>query len=95
LLNVEALCIAHVGILVGRETIADYLHASLAAAREYRVKLERYLERFDGDRDKVVEAVLAEEYDIRSDHIQNRNPFIANLQAKINAVLKLVGKMDR
>jgi glyoxylase-like metal-dependent hydrolase (beta-lactamase superfamily II) len=92
LLNVQALCIAHVGILIGRDTIADYLHASLASAQEYRVKLERHLKRFDGDRDKVVEAILEEEYDVRSDHIQNRNPFIANLHAKINAVLKLVDK---
>ena len=94
LLNVEALCIAHVGILIGSDKIADYLRASLSAAWEYRVKLEHHLKRFDGDREKVVEVILAEEYDIRSDHIQNRNPFIANLQAKINAVLKLVDKTD-
>lgn len=91
-LTIEALCIAHVGVLIGQETIADYLNASIAAARAYRLKLERYLERFDGDQGKVVDAILAEEYDIRSDHIQNRNPFIANLQAKINAVLKRVDK---
>ena len=88
-LNAEALCIAHVGILVGSEKVADYLKASLAAAQDYRTKLEHYLERFDGDKDKVVETILAEEYDPHSEHIQNRNPFIANLKAKINAVCKL------
>jgi bacterioferritin (cytochrome b1) len=78
-----------VGILVGSEKVAEYLNASLVAAQDYRVKLEHYLERFDGDKDKVVETILAEEYDSHSEHIQNRNPFIANLLAKINAVCKL------
>ncbi len=89
LLKAGALCIAHAGILIGRERIAEYLNASLTAAQEYRAKLESCLERFDGDRDKVVETIVTEEYDSRSDHIQNRNPFIANLKAKINAVCKL------
>ena len=85
----EALCIAHVGILTGREHIAQYLTASLAAAQEYRSKIERYLEQFNEDKQKVVDTIVAEEYDSKLQHLLNRNPFITNLQAKINAVCKL------
>ncbi len=85
----EALCIAHVGILAGREHIAKYLMASLAAAQEYRSKIERYMDKFNGDKQKVVDTIVTEEYDSKQHHLLNRNPFITNLQAKINAICKL------
>lgn len=85
----EALCIAHVGILAGREHIANYLMASLAAAQEYRSRIERYMDAFNGDKQKVVDTIVTKEYDSRQHHLLNRNPFITNLQAKINAICKL------
>jgi glyoxylase-like metal-dependent hydrolase (beta-lactamase superfamily II) len=92
MIEAEALCIAHVGILEGRDTVQEYLSASLRATQEYRTKIERYLEQFDGDKEKVVNTIVAEEYDSRQNHIVNRNPFITNLQAKVNAVYKLSEK---
>ena len=91
-INAEALCIAHVGILAGREQIARYLDASRAAARAYRAKIEACLEKFSGDAERVVNAMVAEEYDAREHHIQHRNPFITNLQAKVKAICKLSEK---
>lgn len=88
-IEAEALCIAHVGILVGKRQISKYLTASRAAAEGYRSKIERYLEAFDGDKQKVVDTIVTEEYDSKQHHLLNRNPFITNLQAKINAVCKL------
>jgi glyoxylase-like metal-dependent hydrolase (beta-lactamase superfamily II) len=85
----ESLCIAHVGILAGRSQIVQYLTASRAAALEYRSKIERYLEQFNGDKQKVVDTIVTEEYDSKQHHLLNRNPFITNLQAKINAICKL------
>ncbi|MCX5886756.1 MAG: MBL fold metallo-hydrolase [Proteobacteria bacterium] len=90
-LNAEALCIAHVGILTGRENVQVYLSQSLQATKEYREKIERYLEKFQGDREKVVETITAEEYDLTPDHIIKRTPFMINLQAKVNVVYKLLG----
>jgi len=90
-LNTEALCIAHVGILVGSRRVQDYLSRSLQAAQDYREKIERCLKKFEGDKEKVVNTITAEEYDSRSNHIINRNPYILNLQAKVNAVCKLSG----
>ena len=89
--SADALCIAHVGILTGKTNISDYLSASLQATGAYRERLEKCLAAFDGDIDRVVEKITAEEYDSRSDHLLNREPFITNLRAKINAVMKLEG----
>ena len=88
-IEAKALCIAHVGILAGRSQIAEYLTASLAAAQEYRSKIERYLDAFDGNKQKVVDTIVAEEYDSKQQHLLNRDPFITNLNAKINAICKL------
>ena len=88
-IGAEALCIAHVGILAGREHIAKYLTASRAAAEGYRTKIVGYLEQFNGDKQKVVDTIVTEEYDSKQQHLLNRNPFITNLQAKINAICKL------
>ena len=91
-INAGAMCIAHVGILAGRERIARYLDAAHDAAAAYRAKIESYLDKFSGDQDRVVDAIVAEEYDTKEHHIQNRNPFITNLQAKIKAICKLAEK---
>lgn len=88
-IGADALCIAHVGILMGKSQIVHYLDCSRAAAQAYREKIERYLDRFNGDTQKVVDIIVAEEYDTKQQHLLNRNPFIANLEAKINAVCKL------
>lgn len=91
-LNAEALCIAHVGILTGTQSVKEYLSRSLTATQGYREKIERYLEKFNWDKDKVVHIITSEEYDSTPNHIINRTPFILNLQAKVNAVCKVLGK---
>lgn len=91
-LNAEALCIAHVGILIGNSTVREYFSKSVKAAEDYREKIERYLKKYNGDQEKVINTITKEEYDSRSNHIINRTPFILNLQAKVNAVCRLLGK---
>jgi glyoxylase-like metal-dependent hydrolase (beta-lactamase superfamily II) len=84
-----ALCIAHNGILAGKE-LKHFITESLAAAKAYKEMIENYLIQYKGDQEKVVQRIVAEEYDSQPDHIQNREPFILNLEAKINAVVKLM-----
>lgn len=93
-LNAEALCIAHAGIITGRNGISAYLQASRAAAEGYRTKIEHLLEKFNGDQERLVDVIVAEEYDSRPHHIVNRNPFITNLRAKVNAIQKLRGNKE-
>ena len=85
----EALCVAHTGVLAGSAQVADYLQAVLEAAERYREKLERSLEKHGDDIEKVVEEITREEYDIQSEPVINRNPFMTNLRAKTQAVMRL------
>jgi 2-aminobenzoylacetyl-CoA thioesterase len=84
----SVLCIAHVGILVGKNEISKYLSAALQSASDYREMIEDKLSEYDGDIEKLIDKITAYEYDSKTCHIVNRNPFIANLRAKANAVLR-------
>lgn len=88
-LHPEALCVAHAGVLEGSAKVAEYLQAVLEAAERYREKLERSLEQHDDNVEKVVEEITREEYDIQSEPVINRNPFMTNLRAKTQAVMRL------
>lgn len=87
-LKPTALCIAHSGIVVGSD-VPRYFAEALTAAIEYKEMIEKYLDEYDGDTGKVVRRITAEEYDAQQNHIQKRQPFILNLQAKVNAVAQL------
>lgn len=84
-LQPRAICIPHNGIIVGSE-VDRYLSEAEAAAAAYKDLIVQYLELFDGDQEKVVERITAEEYDAQPEHIQKRQPFILNLRAKVAAV---------
>ncbi len=88
-LQPDALCVAHAGVLSGAGQIADYLQAALDAAEAYREMLERSLQRHSDDVEKVVEEITREEYDVQSEPVINRNPFMTNLRAKAQAVMRL------
>jgi len=88
-IKADALCVAHAGVLAGAAAVADYLNASLDAAEAYREKLERSLERHGDDIEKVVEEITREEWDSQSEPVINRNPFMTNLRAKTQAIMRL------
>jgi hypothetical protein len=88
-LQPDALCVAHAGVLSGAAQIAGHLQSALSAAEAYREKLERSLKRHSDDVEKVVEEITREEYDVQSEPVINRNPFMTNLRAKVQAVMRL------
>jgi len=51
--------------------------------------IENYLDECSGDQEKVVARITTEEYDTQDEHMQNRDPFILNLKAKISAVARM------
>ena len=83
-----ALYVAHVGILTGRRTVRDYLEQSLEATEEFRMKVARYLEKFDYDHGKVVDALSNDALYAVRDHMTRNTPFLINLKAKVQAVEK-------
>jgi glyoxylase-like metal-dependent hydrolase (beta-lactamase superfamily II) len=88
-LKPEVLCIAHNGILTG-EDINLFISAAIDEVNEYKDMIENYLNKYDGEQDKVVERITAEEYDSKDDHMQNRDPFMLNLRAKVSAVARMI-----
>jgi len=89
-LKPDALCIAHNGILTGRD-VDSFFSKSLNAAIGYKEMIESLLSEYNGNKEKVVARITFEEYDSRPDHIQKRQPFILNLEAKVNAVARSLG----
>lgn len=90
-LKPEALCVAHNGILTGKD-IPLFLVKSLKAAAAYKDMIAKYLLGYKGAQEKVVSRIMAEEYDSQPEHIQKREPFLLNLTAKVNAVARFVEK---
>jgi glyoxylase-like metal-dependent hydrolase (beta-lactamase superfamily II) len=88
-LNPEVLCIAHNGILTG-EDIPLFISAAIDEVNEYRDMIENYLNEYDDDQEKVVERITSEEYDSKDEHMQNRDPFMLNLRAKVSAVARMM-----
>jgi 2-aminobenzoylacetyl-CoA thioesterase len=85
----DALCVAHAGVLEGAAAVVDYLQAALDAAEAYREKIERCLTRHNDDVELIVEEITREEWDSQSEPVINRNPFMTNLRAKIQAIMRL------
>jgi glyoxylase-like metal-dependent hydrolase (beta-lactamase superfamily II) len=88
-LEPEVLCIAHNGILTG-EDINLFISAAIDAVNEYRDMIENYLNEYDGEQEKVVKRITTEEYDSKDEHMQNRDPFMLNLRAKVSAVGRML-----
>ncbi len=84
-LRPEAVCIPHNGFLIGRAGIR-YLTYALEAAQVYKDIIVKYLDLYKGDTKRVIDRIMAEEYDAATGHVQNRQPFKLNLTAKVKAV---------
>jgi glyoxylase-like metal-dependent hydrolase (beta-lactamase superfamily II) len=88
-LKPKVLCIAHNGILSG-EDINLFISEAIDAVNEYRGMIENYLNKYNGEQDKVVGRITLEEYDSKNEHMQNRDPFMLNLRAKVSAVARMM-----
>jgi hypothetical protein len=84
-LDVEILALAHQHILTGEDAGA-YLKDFLFATRSFKKRIEEYLDRFNGDREKTVEAMAAEDYDDTVQIQQDKKSFLLNLEAKVRVV---------
>jgi len=84
-LDVEILPLAHRYILTGADA-ARYLKDSLAATVSYRERIENYLDRFNGDRERVVKTILGEDYDDTVLMQQDKKSFTLNLEAQVRVI---------
>jgi len=84
-LDVEILPLAHRYILTGDDA-ARYLQDSLAATVSHKERIANYLDRFNGDRELVVETILGEDYDDTVLMQQDKKSFTLNLEAQVRVV---------
>ena len=81
------ICLPHGGVLTGADA-EGYFERSAEAARDFRQRIERHLDREDGDAERAVARVKAEEYDAGK-VLQDEAAYMVNLRAMVRAVQKL------
>ncbi|MDO9515728.1 MAG: MBL fold metallo-hydrolase [Syntrophales bacterium] len=84
-LDVEILALAHKGVLTGDDP-GIFLKNSIETTVSFKGRIEDYLDRFSGDREKVVETILGEDYDETILMQQDKKSFLLNLQAQVRVV---------
>jgi glyoxylase-like metal-dependent hydrolase (beta-lactamase superfamily II) len=87
-LSPRFICLPHGGILT-EEDADGYFERSAEAARAFRSRIERHLDREDGDTDRAADRIKAEEYD-SGKILQDETAYMVNLRAMVRAVQKLV-----
>ena len=83
--EIEIIGLAHGGFLKGKEA-RNYLAESLKQVQLFKDKIVSYLNKYKNI-EKVVEEISKEEY-TRGAIIQPKKPYLLNLRAMVNAVIK-------
>ncbi len=84
-LDIDILAMAHLHILTGDDA-RTHIRRSIESTVSFRDRIENYLDKFSGDREKVVEAIFSEDYDETKALQQDKKPFLLNLNAKVRVV---------
>ena len=84
-LDIDILAMAHVHILTGDDA-RKHIGRSIESTISFKKRIEKYLDMFNGDRERVVEAILREDYDETQPLRQDKNSFLLNLNAKIRVI---------
>ena len=84
-LDVEILALAHKHVLTGDDA-SRFLRDSIETTVSFKGRIEGYLDRFGGNREKVVETILGEDYDDTILMQQDKKSFLLNLQAQVRVV---------
>ena len=84
-LDIDILAMAHVHILTGDDA-RKHIGRSIESAVSFKKRIENYLDMFNGDRERVVEAILREDYDETQPLRQDKKSFLLNLNAKIRVI---------
>ena len=81
-LELELVCQCHFQVSTGRDA-ATFFERSIQAALAFRNKVETYLDEANGDIDKVVTRIKAEEYDCQPGPKQPLSAYLINLAARV------------
>jgi len=81
----DILALGHRHILTGVD-IGRFLKNSIETTVSFKKTIDNYLDRFNGDKEKVVEAVFGEIYDETVLMQQDKTSFLLNLRAQVRVV---------
>ncbi|MBW2631083.1 MAG: MBL fold metallo-hydrolase [Deltaproteobacteria bacterium] len=84
-LDMDILALGHRNILTG-DDIGRYLRDSIETTVSFKENIDRCLDRFSGDREKVVETIFGEIYDETVLMQQDKTSFLLNLRAQVRVV---------
>ncbi len=84
-LDIDILALGHRHILTGGDTVG-YLKGSIEATVAFKRHIEDCLDRFGGDREKAVQTILDESYDMGIVMQQDLQSFLLNLRAQVRVV---------
>ena len=84
-LEVEILMMAHAHVLTGDDA-RTYLAKALEGARRFRERIENYLHQLGGKQEAVVQRIFHEDYEVKQTTLQDVQPYLINLAAKVKAV---------
>ena len=84
-LDMDILALGHRHILTGVD-IGRFLKNSIETTVSFKKTIDNYLDRFNGDKEKVVEAVFGEIYDETVLMQQDKTSFLLNLRAQVRVV---------
>ena len=84
-LDIDILALGHRHILTG-DDVGKYLRDSIETTVSFKKNIDGCLDRFNGDREKVVEAVFGEIYDETVLMQQDKTSFLLNLRAQVRVV---------
>ena len=84
-LDMNILALGHRHILTGND-IGRYLRDSIETTVSFKKSIDGCLDRFNGDREKVVETIFGEIYDETVQMQQDKTSFLLNLRAQVRVV---------
>jgi 2-aminobenzoylacetyl-CoA thioesterase len=84
-LDIAIIMMSHYYTLTGADA-AGYIPQAIESARQFRARIEKYLEELHGDRESVVQRIYREDYEETGAIQQEARPYLINLTAKVKAV---------
>lgn len=84
-LDIDMILMCHYFVLTG-EDARDYIKMMIERTETFRNRILDYLDHFSGDRAAVVRRIYKEDYEDTGAILQEKRPFLINLEAKVRVV---------
>jgi len=84
-LDIDMILMCHFFVLTGDDA-RGYMKKTIERTEVFRQRILDYLDHFNGDRASVVQRIYKEDYEDTGAILQDKRPFLINLEAKVRVV---------